>query len=183
MARHARIIAQVGDAWGSLWDVHAARETTHGWSLMLGWPVGLPRGRGGSGGVRVILTRELAAYLEAHRMAPGAMALPCGRGVIKRLRALLGMDWRTDNEAWWLDRLDDLADLSGVEFARRHGVSSAAVSHAHKACFGPRLRPSGWWRDPVVVSILSSDHPRAWIADVLGISVGAVGRMRYMVVK
>ena len=144
-------LAEDGGAW----------QTAHGWPLRLGWPVGLPRGRGGSGGVRVILTRELAAYLEAHRMTPGAMALPCGRGAIKRLRALLGMDWRTDNETWWLDRLDDLADLSGVEFARRHGVSSAAVSHAHKACFGSRLRPAGWWRDPVVVSILTSDHPHA----------------------
>ena len=128
-----------------------ARETPHGWLLLLGWPWGIPRGRGGSGGPRIILTRPLVDHLEAHRRDPGSVDLPCGRTAIKRLRALLGLNWYVDGEAWWMDRLEDLATLSGVEFAQRHGVSSAAVSYAHTACFGPR----GWVFNPRRPHLLS----------------------------
>lgn len=127
MARVALIIGQAQDIEGRLWDVREERPTPHGWPVLLGWPRGVSRGRGG-GGVRVILTPELADYLVAHRHAPGAMDLPIGRNAIKRLRTILGHHWREDRPEWWAERREDLARLTLEEFCARHGVSQGAAS-------------------------------------------------------
>ena len=89
MARQAQIIDQIRDYAGNLWDARESRPTPHGWPVLLGWPAGLQRGKG-AGGPRVIVTRELAAYLKATRLAPGKIDLPLGRNAIKRLRKSAG---------------------------------------------------------------------------------------------
>lgn len=181
MARHAKIIGAVTDAWGDAHDVREARPTLHGFDVLLGWPVGIPRGRGGSGGPKVIVTAVLAGHMEAHRLAPGAMGLPIGATAIKRLRRLLGHHGQIDRAAWWEERADDLGILTIEAFAARHSVSAGAVVNARHALFGPTLRPAGWWRAPDVTMMLTASRPRADIADQLGISVGSVGRLRWAI--
>lgn len=170
----------VTDYCGDAWDVTEARSTPHGFDVLLGYPSGLPRGRGGTGGKRVILTPELAQHLERFRERPSLSGLPVGFGVIKRLRKLLGHHRYLDRRAWWEERVDDLADLTLEAFAERHRVSVAAAANARLALFGPRLRPAGWWRAPDVAEIILSDRPRSEIAEALGLSVGSVGRLRYV---
>lgn len=165
---------RVRDAWGDAWTVREARATAHGFDLLLGRPVASPRGQ-----ACVIMTKPLQAYLEAQRDTPAAIALPLGNTAIKRLRALLGHHWRIDRAAWWHRRAADLADLTIEAFAARHGVSAGAVVNARHALFGPALRPAGWWRAPDVAALILADKPRAEIAESLGISVGAVGRLRW----
>nr|WP_314075195.1 hypothetical protein [uncultured Roseococcus sp.] len=116
------------DIWGSAWIVHESRSTAWGWPVLLGRPVneqGGPRR-----GPAAIMSAELAAYLSSVRHDPSraSIALPLGRGAIKRLRAQLGYHWQDDRATWWGERLTDLTKLTLLEFAQRHGVSEAAAS-------------------------------------------------------
>lgn len=174
MAGRARDEGRVRDTWGDLWAVREARATQHGFDLLLGRPLAIPRGQ-----ACVIMTEPLRDYLEAQRDTPGSIALPLGNTAIKRLRRLLGHHWQIDRAAWWHRRSADLADLTIEAFAARHSVSAGAIVNARHALLGPTLRPAGWWRAPDVAALILADRPRAEIAESLGISVGAVGRLRW----
>lgn len=185
MARVATIIDKIIDAWGDRWDVREYRDAPYG-PLAIGWPAG-QRGKG-YGGPRVIITPALRTYLEKHQERGGLKLLedrlPISRGAIKRLRSLLNHDCSLAQAAWWLDRTDDLLSLTGPEFARRHDVSASAASLARTSLFGiSRQRPDGWWREDHNRLLLLSDNANALIADALGISVGAVGRLRGVLLR
>lgn len=180
MARQATIVDQIKDLWGDEWDVREYRHTDHGFRVALGWPAGTPRGAGGAGGPRAILTEPLVIYLASLRDTPQDIRLPIGRTTLQRLRRTLGHHWRIDRAAWWETRVEDLSDLSLTAFAAKHGVSIAAASHARNALFGAMTRPAGWWRAPDVVEIILSDRPRAVVAETLDISIGTVGRLRWL---
>lgn len=96
MAREAHIIGEAGDIHGTRWDVRERRPTNHGFWVELGWPQGVPRGRGGHG-VSTILTPPLAHYLRQTR--PRDIDLPIAHTTRARLRRELGAVW--DYEAWW----------------------------------------------------------------------------------
>lgn len=177
MARQATIIGQAVDIWGATWDVRETRPTQHGFDVQLGWPQAVARGRGGSGGPRVIITASLAAYLKSLRHRSPAI-LPLGMTAIKRLRRLLGLNVYLDSAAWWEERADDLADMTLARFAARHGVSVAAASLARTALLGRAQRPARWWREPSIARLILSNRPLADIADELDISVGSVSRLR-----
>lgn len=177
----ARIIDSVTDAFGDAWEVREWRPTTHGFDIAFGWPTGERRGTGGVGGARVVLTAPLADYLDQTRMRPIEMRLPIGRSTIKRLRRILGHHWLVDRAAWWESCAEDLSDMTIEEFCAKHDVSPGAVVNARHALFGPVLRAAGWWRSPDIAGILTSDRPRSEIAEDLGISVGSVGRLRWMI--
>lgn len=179
MARVAQIIDKIEDVWSDEWDVREYRPTTHGFAVAFGWPNGVPRGAGGAGGPRVIVSPQLAQHFEAHRLAPINLALPIGNNTIKRIRRLMGHHRHIDGAAWWEQRVADLADLTIDQFAKRHGVSTGAAANARHAFFGHKLRPAGWWQQEDVRAVLSSDLPRSEIADALDVSVGSVGRLRW----
>lgn len=152
------------------------RPTQHGFDIALGWPAGVPRGRGGP---KVILTENLSAYLAAHRDHPKNIRLPIGRTALQRLRRILGHHWQIDRAAWWEQRTDDLSDLTIEQFCAKHSVSAGAVVNARHALFGPTLRPAGWWRADDAAALILADRPRVEIAADLGISIGSLGRLRW----
>lgn len=166
------------DVFGDHWSVSEIRPTAHGWPVYLGRPL-LPGGGRPRQGNTVVLTGSLAGYLERHRDHPGQVDLPISRSVVNRLRRVLGLNWYDDRRAWWEAHSLDLLTMTLAEFARRHGLTEGAVSLAHKRIFGPKLRPAGWWREKDAAYLLVSDLPRAFVAHKLGISVGAVGRLRW----
>lgn len=180
MARHATIVDRIKDLWGDEWDVREYRPTGHGFPVALGWPTGVPRGRGGSGGPRAVLTEPVVIYLAGLRDSPQDIRLPIGRTTLKRLRRALGHHWRVDRAAWWEARVEDLSDLTLTAFAAKHGVSVASASHARSALYGRMIRAPGWWQAPDVVEIILSDMPRAVIAEQLDVSVGTIGRLRWL---
>lgn len=160
MARVAIIIDHVADAHGKMWDVREKRPTPHGFDVMLGWPVEQPRGQGG-GGPRVIITPDLAAYLEAVRLRPAAVDLPIGRTALKRLRAALGHNWLVDNCRWWQDNPDGPGKCAG------------AVT-AQKKLRGMQIKK--WSRDEVFRATLMRSEGKSYaaIAEDLGRSVQGV---------
>lgn len=123
MARKAQIIGHATDYAGVEWDVRERRPTAHGFDLLIGWPSGEPRGRGGRG-VATIPTAELAQYLQATRLRD--VDLPIGLTAIKRLRAEIGVTWSWDD--WWAARAQDLRAMTLQEFCDRHGCSTGAAS-------------------------------------------------------
>jgi hypothetical protein len=70
--------------------------------------------------------------------------------------------------------------MTETAFAEKHGYSVASVSLANKALFGNRTRPEGWWHQEPALSLLAGLEPRAYVADKLDISVGTVGRLRWV---
>jgi DNA-binding CsgD family transcriptional regulator len=183
MARQASIIGQVEDIDGVLYDVRERRPTEYGWDICLGWPQGVVRGKGGAGGPRVILTRELVAYLECQKATTKRVDLPIGVTAIKRLRRLLGFNWCLDRAQWWEDRADDLVSLTVSRFAEKHDVSIGAVADARRAMFGNTLRPAGWWLENEILLMLVGSLPRPLVAERLDLSLGSVGRLRHVVRK
>lgn len=178
MQRRAKIVGSAVDAWGDTWDVREARKTQFGFDVLLGWPAGIPRGKGGSGGPRVIITADLAGWCNALRGSRAPNALPIGATALKRVRRLLGYHGQVDRVEWWETRADDLADMTTDRFCEKHHASAGAVSQARIAVFGRRVRETGWWRKAEIAEILLSPRPSADIADQLGVAAGAVRRMR-----
>ncbi|OGA98129.1 MAG: hypothetical protein A3E79_11775 [Burkholderiales bacterium RIFCSPHIGHO2_12_FULL_61_11] len=123
MGREARIIGTATDANDVVFDVRERRQTKHGWLLYIGWPKGQPRGKG-CGGVKVILTIELAQYLTITR--PRDVDLPIGNTTVKSLRKLIGLRWSWDD--WWSARANDLLTLTLAAFCDKHGCSTGAAS-------------------------------------------------------
>lgn len=180
LARKATIVGEVVDAFGDPWDVREFRPTAHGFDVAFGWPTGQLRGQGQAGGPRAILTEDMVVYLASHRDTPKDIRLPIGNTTLKRLRRILGHHWRIDRSAWWEARVEDLSDLTIEQFAAKHGVSFGAVVNARHALYGPQLRPAGWWRAADAAVLILGAGPRAEIAEALGISVGSLGRLRWL---
>lgn len=184
MARVARVLYQTQDAEGWPWDVREERLTPHGFSVLLGWPFGIPRGKFGSGGPAAIPTPQLVAYMQAHRDNPGAMDLPVGKGVVTRLRRLLGHHRYRDRAKWWEGRLSDLLTLTGAEFVAKHpGVTESAASLWRRRLGGERrARSENWWMEPKTLGLLQSGMSTYALAHALGISTAVAysGRQRAM---
>lgn len=182
MGRVAVIIDLVRDIFGDRWDVREYRETRYGFLIALGWPHGQPRGPGGTGGPRVVLTRPLVRLLEEYRDAPSRLDLPIGRSAIKRLRRLLGHHWYRDRAQWWEERIEDLSSLTLEEFARRHGVTPSAVEEARLNLCGRKLRPAHWWIEPAIAQLIL-DGPMALAADRLDLTPSSIRRLRFLLRK
>lgn len=168
------------DIWGDAWTIREARATGMGWDVLLGRPHPVV----GPAGPAVVVTQPLAAYLETVRHDPqqAAQGLPIGATAIKRLRRLLGHHWRADRALYWLERLPDLTDLTGAEFAARHGDSEGAISQWRTALLGPRLRPAGWWREPKAADALTT-WPVAAAANAYGLTAPSVRRLRSALIE
>jgi len=180
MKKRRNIAVQtIRDHWDDRWAVFEIRPTDHEFQLFLGRPRQDGRPLNRVGGNRVILTTPLVDYLISIRHNRWSSRLPIGGTTTKRLRKILGLNIYDDMREWWESHADELAETTETEFAARHRYSVGRVSLANKALFGPRNRPPGWWRDEPVASLLRGFAPRADVADRLGISVGAVGRLRW----
>lgn len=118
--RESLAIDVIADIYGARWLVSEYRPTAHGFDLGMGWPEDMS----GPGNPRVIATLPLVEYLTATRLRD--VDLPISRSVVKRLRAELDLRW--DWDAWWAERMDDLATMTLEDFARRHGCSTGAAS-------------------------------------------------------
>jgi len=136
MARKAQIIAKATDWHGQRWDVRESKPTDHGFDILIGWPEGEPRGRGGRG-VATIITAELAQYLLQTRLRDAA--LPIGNTTIKRLRAALDIHWSWDD--WWSARKEDLLSMTLEAFCLKHGCSTGAASQ-RRASIKPPESPN-----------------------------------------
>ena len=128
MAREAHIIGHATDCAGIEWDVRERRPTVHGFDVLIGWPKGEPRGKGGRG-VAAIITAELAQYLQSTRLRD--VDLPIGTTTVKRMRADIGVSWSWDG--WWEARADDLRTMTLQAFCDKHGCSLGAASQRRTA--------------------------------------------------
>lgn len=189
MARKATIQGVIHDYWGDAWEWSIA-EPAGDVVAYKGWPAGQPRGAGGCGGPRWIVTPDIAAiYLAADRpntfwpaMRNGN--LPWGPNTLKKHRRLLGIDRVSVAEKWWHDRFQDLHDMPIEAFATKHGVSGASVSNwRERLGVENKDRQDRWWLKPDAREILTSDRPASWIAEQFGISVAWAHNLRYMLRK
>jgi hypothetical protein len=184
MSRKATIIGTTRDHFGDPWELREWIETEHAFSIARGWPAAQLRGRGGVGGPRIVLTTGLVEHLEGVRyeLNPTRSAnLPLGRAQMKRIRQLLGHDRKADRRSWWLDRSDELASISFVDFGRKHGVSDAAAALMFESIFGEgRGRKLAWWKDDRVASLLLSSLPSSLVAEKLGRTIKMIWGARWL---
>lgn len=165
----------VRDHWDDPWIVDEMRPTDHGWPLYLGRPLPLTRG-----GRRAILTTDFVRYLESVRYRRGECRIPLGKLATGRVRKLLGFNMYDDLADWWDQHAEEIASTPLIEFARKYNFTPSRVSQISVAMFGSSRRPSGWWREDPARSLLIGDHPRQVVAEQLEISIGAVGRLRWV---
>ena len=132
MSRKAVILYRVRDYQEILYDVREERETIYGFPVLLGWPFGVPRGRGGAGHPQVILTHDLRNYLDATRLKPGRKNIPIWNVTIKKLRARLGYNFYCDWPLLWQSKEDDLIKLTLEEFCKKHNCSMGTASQARR---------------------------------------------------
>lgn len=177
------LIGEVADAWQDLWDCRQVVEvdTIEIWQ---GWPQGLPRGKGGSGGPSWVLTSELAdkyKSMQPRETIPhfAQAGYPFGKFVIKKHRKMLGIDRVGQAEKFWLDRFDDLGSLGLKEFVSKHSVAAQSVLDWRKRLgIDNRRNTPFWWQEPEAISVLSSDAALSWIADKYSVSVARVQNIR-----
>lgn len=170
----------VKDIFGDAWHVAETRQTDHGFDVLLGRPAI----KSGPQGVCVILTKPLAAHLEAHRLHVASVNLPISRQAITRLRQMLGHNRAADLDDWWRARLDDLHALTTDDFTARYSVSAGSVSQARQKYLGERrLNPAHWWLEPKARAYLLSDTPAKKISKKYGISESRVRGLRSRLLK
>jgi hypothetical protein len=180
----------VRDIWDDEWSLFERRKTPYGFPLLLGRPYPPPPVRGGSGGTRVIMTAPLAAHLHTYARRPHAYPIPVSRAATNRLRTMLGIDyvaWDEARVAWWMDRIDDLANLSIPEFIAKHRknpwtkrglLSGPLVWSMRIRLLGRHRRERGWWKAPAVQKLLVSDLSTQAIAERFHIDAAWAGELR-----
>jgi hypothetical protein len=179
MRRNPKILGQVRDVEGSLWDVREIRDTKHGFDLLFGSPE--PRLGSYRGGLpRLIATKPLVEYWKANRTRHDGTLfdLPAGRTTLKRLRRHLGFDYHDDLSEFWQERIEDLKTMSAREFAARHHVDLQVVFETRLRLLGVRARKPGWWRKPPILKILRSGITLREIGEKLDISITHAKRIR-----
>jgi hypothetical protein len=178
MKRNPKILGQVVDVEGYVWDVRQIRDTKHGFELLFGSPArpGIYRG----GLPRLIATRPLADFWEANQTKHSGVLfdLPAGRTTLKRVRHRLGFNYHQDRADFWQERIQDLASLKSREFARRHSVPVYTVVDIRRKLLGNSTRPAGWWRKPEFLEILRSNVSLRVMGEKLGISTSQAHRLK-----
>ena len=164
MSRKALIIGLATDVWGRQWDVRERRDTSHGFTVSIGWPSGEPRGGGVGRGVAVVMTPPLAQYITDTRQRD--IDLPIGITAVKRLRSALGVRWDWDD--WWRAKEIDLRLMTLADFAERHGCSTGAASR-RRAMLLP-IRPGGLQKIAHQLIPYFATIPDQMLADALGVS-------------
>jgi hypothetical protein len=174
----ATIVGQVRDVDGRLWNVRQIRETKHGFNLLYGSPEALAGYWGGP--ARLIATQPLIDFWEANRTQHDGVLfdLPAGRTTLKRVRYRFGFNYLKDLSAFWMQRIEDLEELSAREFARKHNVDFHVASETRRKLFGNRARKLGWWRKARPLKILRSNIMLREIAEKLDISTSHAHRLR-----
>jgi DNA-binding CsgD family transcriptional regulator len=123
-----KYLYQLEDYAGCLWNVRFERQTTHGWPLLLGRRPDPTDGNKNHrlSGDTVIITKELAAYLETMRRRPRQIDLPICVPTIRRLRRVLRHSFQADLIKWWDEHVYDLT-ASKKDVAEVYGIGCATV--------------------------------------------------------
>jgi hypothetical protein len=177
MKRNPKILGQVVDVEGYLWDVRQIRDTKHGFDLLFGSPArpgiycGLPS---------LIATRPLTDFWEANQTKHSGILfdLPAGRTTLKRVRHRLGFNYHENMAEFWRQRMEDLKSLRPREFAWRHNIPYDVVVDTRRKLLGNSARPLGWWREPELLEVLRSNVSLRVMGGKLGISTSHAHRLK-----
>jgi len=177
--RNPKILGQIRDVEGSLWDVRQIRDTKHGFDLLFGSPdshLGSYRG----GLPRLIATQPLIDFWEANKTQHDGVLfdLPAGRTTLKRVRHRFGFNYLKDLSAFWMARIEDLDKLSAREFAMRHRVDIQVVFPTRRRLLGNRARNPGWWRKRRPLKVLQSNITLREMGEKLDISITHAKRLK-----
>ncbi len=162
-------LGEITDIENTLWDVREIRPTKHGFDMHYGTRTSRASN---AGKPRLIATIDLMEFWSANGTRRDGLLfdLPARRSSLASMRTRIGFNIHDDADAFWEDRLADLASLSSQEFAIRHGVTPCSAASRRYRIFGSTLRPRGWWRKRKVVTLLLSSQSLRKVGAKLGIS-------------
>ncbi len=173
---------QIRDIDDLLWNIREIRPTKHGFDLYFGYPakVLLRKQRGPVGKFRLIVTRELVSYWEAHYSDEAAIYdIPASRRIINRISRRVCFNIELEHRRSIRRRRTIPPEPPSVrEFARRYEVSLEDAEEWHMFLLHPTPRPHQWWRDPAPMAVLLSTDSLAETAATLGISSTYASRLR-----
>ncbi len=173
---------QIRDIDDLLWNIRETRPTRHGFDLFFGYParVLLRKQRGPVGKFRLIVTRELVSYWEAHYSDEAAIYdIPASRKIINRMSRRVCFNIELEHRRSIRRRRTIPPEPPSVcEFARLYNVSLEDAEEWRLFLLEPTPRPHQWWRDPAPVAVLLSTASLAETAATLGISSTYASRLR-----
>jgi hypothetical protein len=178
-AREQKMLGQVRDVDGVLWNVLGRRPTPYGFDLLMGLKAS-GGGRNRTGLAQLIATKALHDYWAA--IPTGSQgenyALPAGRSTLKRMRKRLGFNAVKGRPKFWKMRCQDLETLSAAEFVAKHQVTRNEFFAWRERLVGQVSRNKGWWRKPSFLAVLRSNVPLRVVAEKLGIGLTHSSRLR-----
>ena len=185
MGRKRKRYAIIEDAFGDLWDIFSS-DPGDGIEWPRGWPSRWTKQR--AGGPAIIITPGVKDWMETH--ARGAVSkatlakLPISKFCMQRLRHDLGITRSNAAWAWWESRVQDILDMSDVDFAARHAVSDDSVAIWRRKLGLPCLQyPDAWYMSPEARAALTADQPLVAIARQFNRSVKTIWQVRYLLRK
>ena len=177
LRRERLAVGEVTDVDGVLWGVTQVRPTKHGFDVLYGY-----RWESYFSGVpKLIATKSLIDYWQAHRLKPDTTIydLPIGRTTIKRMRKRFGFDQKKDARKFWKAHAKDLKALTPGEFGERYGFSEAVVKDWRLVMCGRVARELDWWQGPATLEILRTQGlTLREIGEKLGIGTSHANRLR-----
>ena len=160
------------------WNLREARPTKYGFDLCFGTPRDTYRVPY-AGPNQIIVTKALRGFWYANRTKKLRFFfdLPAGSSSIQQTLRRLRFNHRADVQAFWTERVEDLASLPTRAFAAKHGVEPAAA-FAWRLKLVKRGRPKGWWRTPEFLKVLFSPMSLSEAGRELGVPMSEVNRLR-----
>ncbi len=174
------IVGQTTAIDGTEWYIRDVRPTKHGFDLYYGSPVDRRGPNHGNGLCRLIDTRELFDFWDRNRLKIDGTVfnLPAGRTTLKRARARMGFNNREDYDQFWMDHMDELRELTPLQFGRKYGIAKAVVKDWRFKLLGRTARELGWWKTPGTIRILTAGLTFKETGKLLGIGITHAKRLR-----
>lgn len=179
MPHTPKYLYKIHDFADRVWNVRFERPTAHGWLLLLGRPANPgDEEKNCYGGDQVIITHELANYMEAMRMVPREIDLPVCIATVTRIRRVLCQNFNADRAKWWDEHKYDLTSEQ-KDFAVTYEVCPSTVAR-HSKLRGIIHGSQKWSKEDksLLLRLLKKQLSVEEIATQMGRSKGAIKVMR-----
>lgn len=127
-------LKEVQDWAGEYWDAYEERKSLSGLMIYKGWPYSLTPKDGIGGQFSVILTPEIADFLQVHPISVAEKQLGLSNSLVAKFRRTLGIQNKFiyRNNQWLLEHKDELLHDSLATLKAKYGLNRNQVYQHRK---------------------------------------------------